>query len=58
MKKGLHYWENYVPVVSWQLIRILLAMSALHNWHTVKIDFVLVFHQYPIEKDLYMDIPK
>jgi hypothetical protein len=35
MHKGKHYWETYAPVVSWQSIRLLLTMSALHNWHAV-----------------------
>ena len=58
MQKGKHYWETYAPVVSWQSIRLLLTMSALYNWHTVQLDFVLAFPQAPVEKDLYMDIPK
>jgi hypothetical protein len=31
MQKGKHYWETYAPAASWQSIRLLLTMSALHN---------------------------
>jgi hypothetical protein len=34
MEKGIHYWDTYAPVVSWNSIHLLLAMKALHNWHT------------------------
>jgi hypothetical protein len=58
MEKGKHYWETYAPVASWQSIRLLLILSALHSWHTVQLDFVLAFPQAPVETDLYMSIPK
>jgi hypothetical protein len=58
MEKGRHYWETYAPVASWQSIPLLLTMTALHNWHTVHLIFVLAFPQAPVERDLYMTIPK
>ena len=58
MKKGSHYWETYVPVVSWQLICLLLTILDLHNWNTLQLGFALVFPQSPVENYLYMDIPK
>jgi hypothetical protein len=33
-------------------------MMALHNWHTVQLDFVLAFPQAPVKRDLYMTISK
>jgi hypothetical protein len=58
MQKGKHYWETHAPVVYWQSIRLLLTMSAPHNWHAVQLDFALAFPQAPVEKDLCMDMPK
>jgi hypothetical protein len=58
MEKGRHYWDTYAPVASWQSIRLLLTMTALHRWHTVQLDFVLAFPQAPVDRDLYMTIPK
>ena len=57
MRKGEHYDKTYSPVASWNSVRMLLTMTALHNWHTKQIDFVQAFAQAPIEKTLYMKIP-
>ena len=57
MKKGEHYDMTYSPVASWNSVRMLLTLTALHGWHTKQIDFVQSFAQAPIEKTLYMKIP-
>jgi Reverse transcriptase (RNA-dependent DNA polymerase). len=57
MKKGIHYDQTYAPVASWSSIRTLLALTAIHNWHTVQLDYVLAFPQAPVEKEIYMEIP-
>eukprot|EP00980_Cylindrotheca_fusiformis_P004617 scaffold983_cov82-Cylindrotheca_fusiformis.AAC.1 len=33
-------------------------MSALNNWHTTQIDYVLAFPQAPVDREIYMHIPK
>ena len=58
MQKGIHYDETYAPVVKWNSLRLILTLSALYNWHTVKLDYVLAYPQAPVEKELYMKIPK
>ena len=58
MKKGLHHDETYAPVAKWNSIRILLTLALLNNWHTTQLDYVLAFPQAPVEKELYMHIPK
>jgi len=58
MKEGVHYNETYAPVASWNLIRMSLTLSAVHGWHTKQIDYVLAYTQAPVEKELYMHIPK
>ena len=58
MKKGVHYDEMYAPVDSWNSIRILLTLVAALGWHTQQIDYVLTFPQAPVEKEIYMNIPK
>ena len=57
MQKGLHYDQTYSPVASWNSVRMLLTMTAVHGWHTKQIDFVQAFAQAPVEKTLYMKIP-
>ena len=58
MKKGIHYNQTYAPVASWTSIRILLTLAAAMGWHTKQIDYVLAFPQAPVEKEIYMRIPK
>jgi len=58
MKYGQHYDQTYAPVASWNSIRTLLIMSALHKWHTRQIDYVLAFPQAPVERQIFMEIPK
>ena len=56
--KGIHYEQTYSPVASWNSIRLLLTMTAVHNWHTKQLDYVQAYAQAPIEKTLYMQIPR
>lgn len=57
--KGVSYWETYSPVVSWPIVRLLLALVCLLNWHTVQIDYVQAYPQAPAESEkLYMKVPK
>jgi hypothetical protein len=58
MKKGIHYDEIYAPVVKWNSLRLILTLSALYGWHTKQLDYVLAFLQAPVDKPLYMKIPK
>jgi hypothetical protein len=57
MKRGEHYNETYAPMASWNSVRMLLTLTAVHGWHTRQIDFVQAFPQAPVEKTLYMKIP-
>jgi hypothetical protein len=34
MIKGLHYEENYAPVIQWATIRFFISLAILSNWHT------------------------
>jgi hypothetical protein len=58
MKTGVHYDETYALVVSWNSVRMVLAMLANNNWCTKQIDYVLAYPQVPVEKTPYMVIPK
>ena len=57
MRKGEHYEMTYSPVASWNSVRMLLTLTALHGWKTKQIDFVQAFAQAPIEKTLFMKVP-
>ena len=58
MKKGIHYNQTYAPVASWTSIWILLTLASSMGWYTKQIDYVLAFPQAPVEKEIYMRIPK
>ena len=58
MQKGIHYDQTYAPVASWKSIRLLLIMVAKYGWHSKQLDYVLAFPQAPVEKEIYMKIPK
>ena len=58
MKAGIDYGETYAPVTSWRSIRLILSLVASNNWYTRQLDYVLAFPQAPVERELYMEIPK
>ena len=58
MRQGEHYDLTYAPVVNWTSIRLLLSLVMVHSWHTQQLDYVAAFPQAPVERDLYMLLPK
>jgi hypothetical protein len=58
MIPGKHYDLTYAPVAGWTSVRLLLALVLLNNWYTVQLDYVLAYPQAPVERDLYMFLPK
>jgi hypothetical protein len=55
---GENYWETYSPVVNMLSVRLLLALSHLHNLETESIDFVLAFPQADLDVDVWMELPE
>jgi hypothetical protein len=58
MEHGVHYDQVYAPVASWGSIRLMLALTAGLKWHSIQIDYVLAFPQAPVEREVYMEIPR
>lgn len=58
MFKGLHYDLTYAPVASWSSVRLILALATALSWHTTQIDYVLAYSQAPVERELYMEVPR
>ena len=58
MKYGTDYEETYAPVMSWRSIRILLTLIVMFNWYILQLDYMLAFPQAPVERELYMSVPK
>ena len=52
------YDQTYAPVASWNIIRLLLNLVLVHSWHTIQLDYVLSLTQAPVNRNLYIKIPK
>ena len=55
---GVHYWDTYAPVVTWQMVQFFLILSILLGWHSRQLDFVMAYPQAPAEMPLYMQLPQ
>ena len=55
---GVHYWDTYAPVVTWQTVRLFLILSLLLGWQSRQLDFVMAYPQAPAEMPLYMWLPQ
>ena len=55
---GVHYWDTYAPVVTWQTVRLFLILSILLGWQSRQLDFIMAYHQAPVEMPLYMRLPQ
>ena len=58
MQNSIHYDQSYAPVASWNSTRLLWTMKSVHGWYTKQLNFVAAFPQAPVERELYMKIPK
>ena len=58
MIHNVHYTETYAPVASWATIRLILTIALMFRWPTRQLDYKLAFPQAPIERELFMKIPK
>ena len=54
---GDRYWETYSSVVSMLNVRLILAISKLHNIDSKAINFVLSFLQVDLEEEIWMQLP-
>ena len=55
---GVHYWDTYAPVVTWQTVRLFLILSLLLGWQSRQLDFIMAYPQAPAEMPLYMRLPQ
>ena len=55
---GVHYWDTYAPVVTWQMVRFFLILSLILGWQSRQLDFVMAYPQAPAEMLLYMWFPQ
>ena len=55
---GVHYWDTYTPVVTWQTVRLFLILSLILGWQSHQLNFVMAYPQAPAEMPLYMCLPQ
>ena len=55
---GVHYWDTYAPVVTWQTMRFFLILSLLLGWRSRQLDFIMAYPQAPAEMPLYLRLPQ
>ena len=51
---GIHYWETYASMVTWQTVRIFMIISLIQGWASRQLDFVMAYPQAPAERTFYM----
>ena len=54
---GNSYWETYSPVGNMISVRIIIAISIIHNIHSKSIGSSLAFPQADLEEDIWMQLP-
>ena len=57
-EQGVHYWDTYAPVVTWQTVRFFLILSLFLGWQSRQLDFVMAYPQAPAEMLLYLRLPQ
>ena len=45
----MHFDKTYSPVVTWQLVQLILILATVNKWHTQQIDFVMAYTQADIK---------
>ena len=55
---GVHYWDTYTPVVTWQTVRLFLILSLILGWQSRQLDFVMAYQKAPAEMPLCMQLPQ
>ena len=55
---GIHYWDTYTSLVTWQMVQFFLILSILLGWQSRQVDFVMAYPQAPAEMLLYMQLPQ
>ncbi|GKA36968.1 zinc finger, CCHC-type containing protein [Tanacetum coccineum] len=57
-KSGIDYFDTYAPVARISIIRLLIAMSSLHNLIIHQMDLKTTFLNGELEEEVYMNQPQ
>ena len=56
--EGVDYYEKYAPVINWNTVRLLLAITQQMGWANWQIDFDNAFVQAVLDTDVYVELPQ
>ena len=50
--------STFAPVVNWSTVELMMMMTEIAGWESIKIYYVITFSQEPIDSDVYIHLPK
>jgi transposase InsO family protein len=56
--QGIDYKETFAPTTRYESIRILLSISAQHNWEIKQLDIKTAFLYGDLDEDIFMEVPE
>ena len=56
--EGIDYDEIFSPVVQFETVQMMLALTALRDWHISRLDVKTAFLYGDLNEELYMEQPE
>lgn len=56
-EKGVNYIERYAPVMRFETLRLVIALTALNKWDIIQLDAKNAFLNGKLDYDVFLEIP-